>query len=151
MSRVCREQEKGAFTLVEALVATAILGTALGGILMAFSAVSGLIITSKDSDIAAAAAAGVMENISATPFININTTYRSMNFTVNGLPASRGRTYINTSNQTFLLATVVVCWRQGNRVIGEDQNLNGVLDAGEDLNNNSMIDSPAGLVTRIAP
>ncbi len=43
----------------------------------------------------------------------------------------------------FLLATVVVCYREAKgRVVGEDTNLNGRLDRGEDKNRNDRIDSP---------
>jgi len=49
----------------------------------------------------------------------------------------------------LLQATVSVCWRQKNRVIGEDKNLNGALDAGEDANGNKIIDSPVELTTLI--
>ncbi len=46
---------------------------------------------------------------------------------------------------------VVVCWRSQGRVIGEDVNLNGVLDAGEDQGTaNGLIDSPAVVATRLA-
>ena len=46
--------------------------------------------------------------------------------------------------------TVVICWRQrNNRVIGEDSNLNGQLNAGEDTNGNGALDSPCTLTTAI--
>jgi len=38
---------------------------------------------------------------------------------------------------------VVVCYRQGQRIVGEDSNLNGRLDAGEDTNGNKELDSPS--------
>ena len=42
----------------------------------------------------------------------------------------------------FLLVTVSFSWREsGGRIIGEDLNLNGRLDAGEDKNGNGIIDS----------
>jgi len=48
-----------------------------------------------------------------------------------------------TATTTCLLKVkAVICWRDKNRVFGEDQNLNGVLDAGEDINKNGEIDSP---------
>jgi len=36
------------------------------------------------------------------------------------------------------------------KVIGEDKNLNGILDPGEDTNGNGIIDSPVELVTQVA-
>ena len=49
----------------------------------------------------------------------------------------------------ILLLEVVVCYKAGKRVIGEDQNLNGQLDAGEDVNNDGKITSPVTLKTII--
>lgn len=43
----------------------------------------------------------------------------------------------------------MVCYREKNRIIGEDANLNGVLDAGEDDNENGELDSPAHIETVI--
>jgi hypothetical protein len=71
------------------------------------------------------------------------------NFVVNAIPSSMGVVYINDTNPELLQATVSVCWRQKNRVIGEDKNLNGALDAGEDANGNKIIDSPVELTTLI--
>jgi prepilin-type N-terminal cleavage/methylation domain-containing protein len=46
---------------------------------------------------------------------------------------------------------VIVCWRSAGRIIGEDANFNGVVDAGEDLNGNGVFDgSPALVETRLA-
>jgi hypothetical protein len=46
---------------------------------------------------------------------------------------------------------IVACWRnQNGRVIGEDKNLNGTLDAGEDLDGNGLIDSPAVIESYVA-
>ena len=47
---------------------------------------------------------------------------------------------------------VTICWRQkGNRIIGEDANLDGVWDqASEDANGNGQLDSPAQIVTLIS-
>lgn len=47
--------------------------------------------------------------------------------------------------------TITICWRQkGGRIFGEDGNLDGVFDAGEDINGNDRLDSPAQLVTLMA-
>jgi len=53
-------------------------------------------------------------------------------------------------NPTLLDLSVAACWTSRGRRIGEDQNCNGVLDVGEDLNNNGWIDSPAMVSTRVA-
>ena len=45
---------------------------------------------------------------------------------------------------------VAACWRSSGRVIGEDKNLNGRLDAGEDANGSGWMDSPVMISTLIA-
>ena len=57
---------------------------------------------------------------------------------------------MDDTDPEFLLVTISVCWRQGSRIIGEDLNLNGALDAGEDTNGNGIIDSTVELVTQVA-
>ncbi len=44
---------------------------------------------------------------------------------------------------------VVVCFQAGRRIVGEDQNLNGILDSGEDTNADNKISSPVSLKTLI--
>ena len=44
---------------------------------------------------------------------------------------------------------VVICFTMGNRVIGEDANLNGILDAGEDQDGDGKISSPITLGTLV--
>ena len=51
---------------------------------------------------------------------------------------------------TLLDLHVAACWTSRGRAIGEDQNCNGVLDAGEDANGNGWIDSSAMVSTRVA-
>lgn len=76
------------------------------------------------------------------------------------LPQSSGVYYIekmrDANNQVLsdlLKVEVVVCFAAGKRIIGEDTNLNGVLDSGvdsnEDLNDDKKIGSPIDLVTLI--
>jgi len=66
---------------------------------------------------------------------------------INGM----GIIYIDLSNSLLLEIEIVVSWlNQFNRVIGEDQDLDGVLDAGEDLNNNGKLDSVVEMVSLVA-
>ena len=44
---------------------------------------------------------------------------------------------------------VLVCYRSDQRVVGEDANLNGLLDAGEDTNLDGIMSSPVSLVTLV--
>lgn len=141
------------FSLVEVILATAILAFALVGILGTYVTCLVLITTSQNVNAATNAAQGIIEEIRSTPFTQIIANYNGMVFTVNDIPFSRGVVYINNTtapaSSDLLEATVSICWRQGNKVIGEDTNLNGVLDAGEDKNGNGIIDSTVQLKTRI--
>ena len=147
---------KAGFALIEVLLATAIAAFAVCGILLMYVEGMDLIRTSKNTSIATSAAEGLIERIRSTEFGSIAFTpaqdpdgFKDMLFTVNGIPSSRGRVYVDDTDPEFLLVTVSVCWRQGNRVIGEDTNLNGQLDAGEDINGNHIIDSTVELVTQV--
>jgi Tfp pilus assembly protein PilV len=146
------KEERG-FSLAEALVATGIMAFALVGILCTYTTCLVLINTSKNVNAATNAAQGIIEEIRSTPFTQIMPNYNGMLFTVNDVPSSIGVVYINNStapaSADLMLATVSICWRQGNKTIGEDVNLNGVLDAGEDLNGNGIIDSTVQLKTMV--
>jgi prepilin-type N-terminal cleavage/methylation domain-containing protein len=138
------------FTLVEILLAIGILAFALCSILALYSACLVLTSTSKNINIATNGVLALTEEIRSTPFTQIINDYQDLIFMVNDIPSSRGHVYIDDTNPELLSVTVSVCWRQGNRIIGEDANLNGVLNLGEDANGNGVIDSPVELVTLIA-
>lgn len=149
-------RSKKGFSLPEMLLAAVITSFALCGILLTYITCMDAVKSSKNVGIAAGAAQGLIEEIRGTPFPQIVAIYNLLGFTVNGIPpingipSNRGIVYVDDSNPEFLLVTVSVCWRQGNRIIGEDTNLNGALDAGEDVNGNGIIDSTVELVTQVA-
>jgi type II secretory pathway pseudopilin PulG len=155
-------RSKKGFVLPEVLLAAIIAAFAVCGILLTYITGMDLIRTSKNASIATSAAQGLIEEIRSTPFPKIALTpvqdpqgFKNLNFSVDGIPSingvvsSRGIVYVNATDPEFLLITISVCWRQGNRIIGEDINLNGVLDAGEDTNGNGIIDSTVELVTQV--
>ncbi len=89
-----------------------------------------------------------MELIKNTTFNQIKATYNGTTFTINNLNGM-GVSYVDDSNPDLLKVTVTVCWRQKNgMVIGEDKDLDGVIDAGE--SSDAILDSPVQLVTYIA-
>jgi prepilin-type N-terminal cleavage/methylation domain-containing protein len=159
--------QKG-FSLPEVLLAAAILAFTLCGILATYVACFKLITISKNASIATATAQGLLEEIRATPFPQITTMQLSVggttyspsisscnsnlsvwNFPYNMPLNSRVALYVDDTLPDRLQVTISVCWRQGTNVIGEDTNLNGVLNAGEDKNGNCIIDSTVELVTYI--
>ncbi len=52
-------------------------------------------------------------------------------------------------NDDLVRVVVAVSFRAGNRVVGEDQDLNGILGGGEDTDGDGMLDSPVTLNTLI--
>ncbi len=138
------------FSLAEILIAIIILIVAISSILMTYIACFVLIDTVKNVNIATTAAQGLIEEMRSTPFTQIYDNYNGLVFTLNDIPQSRGIIYVDDTNPELLQVTVSVCWKHRNRVIGEDRDLDGVLDSGEDANSNGIIDSPVQLKTRIA-
>ena len=142
--------QNSAFTLAEVLLALAILSVALCGILATYVACLDSISTSKNVNLATTASQSLIEQIRATPFTQILNTWDNLTFSVNNMPTNKGIIYIDNTNAELFIVTISVSWRQGNKIIGEDTNLNAVLNAGEDKNGNNMLDSTVELTTRIA-
>ena len=138
------------FTLIETILAVAITGFVLCGILAMYTTCFVFMATSKNVNIATNAAQGLIEEIRTTPFTRIAGDYNGLNFMLNDISSSSGVVYVDDTDPELLEVTVSVCWKQSNRIIGEDTDLDGVLDAGEDANGNGIIDSPVELATRIA-
>ena len=140
------------FTLVELMIATGIFMVTFVGILMTFVKCLELSELSKNSILALYGSKSRLERIKNTQniaFNQIKANYNNVLFTVNGLTGN-GVTYVDDTNPNLLKVTVTFCWRQSNqRVIGEDKNLNGQLNAGEDANGNGLLDSPTTLVNYI--
>lgn len=53
------------------------------------------------------------------------------------------------STPALLSLHVAACWQSRGRPVGEDRNCNGILEAGEDANGNTWVDSPAMVATRV--
>jgi prepilin-type N-terminal cleavage/methylation domain-containing protein len=138
---------KKSFTLMEMLIAVAILAYALCGMLAMYISCFDLISISKNTSIATSAAQGLMEEIRSHTFNDIVSDYDGLNFTVNNMPANRGVVYVNDTDPELLRVTISICWRQKGRVVGEDANLNGIPEATEDVNHNNIIDSPVELIS----
>jgi len=137
---------KSGFTLVELLVSVSVVAVACVCILGAVLSTMYLNRLSSEYSLAKNACVREAEIISQDIFFNVVADYNNTTFAVTGLPSAVGVAYVSNANPDLLQVWISVCWRQlGSRVIGEDQNLNGIPEASEDTNNNGRIDSPVQL------
>ncbi len=143
------------FTLIELMLATGILVGALVGTLAVYSHCLNVSENDRYLTFAMNACQAVLEEIKGHEFASIAADYAAggtegNTFTVPGLN-SMGTISIISINPYILQVTLNVCWQQGRgRVFGEDRDLDGQIDAGEDLNANGILDSPAQVVTLIS-
>ena len=140
------------FTLLEVMIATAILVIAIAGLLATFAGLSSLNENSGKLSLAIIATQDKMEEIRDSDFSALFSSYNNTNFNPGGFPSSEamGNVYIDNTYPDLLEVYVSVSWRErSNRIIGEDVNLNGSLDSGEDSNSDGRLTSPAEVVTLI--
>lgn len=148
----CKNNKSG-FTLLELMLGVSVLIVALVGLLGVFTHLISLNENSGKLTLAVAACQAKMEEMRNSNFAALYTTYNGVSFNPDGFSSgeAKGAIYINNSNPSLLQVFVSVSWMtRSNRVTGEDGNLNGVCDAGEDLNGNLMLDSPAQIATLMA-
>nr|MBU1328120.1 type II secretion system GspH family protein [Candidatus Omnitrophota bacterium] len=141
------------FTLLELMISVSVLIVALAGLLGVFAHLISLNENSSKLTLAVAACQAKLEEIRNSTFSNIYTTYNGASFNPQGFASSeaKGAISVNNSNPNLLQVYISVSWRtRSNRIIGEDRNLNGALNAGEDLNLNNRLDSPGQLATLMA-
>jgi prepilin-type N-terminal cleavage/methylation domain-containing protein len=114
------------FTLVEIVVAVAILAFALCSILATYVTCFVLMATSKNINIATNAAMGVMEEIRTAPFTQLDQVglpcdwvghYHGCTFNVAGLPLGAGIIAVDNTNPDLLNVTVAVTWNQSGRIM----------------------------------
>ncbi|MBF0521468.1 MAG: prepilin-type N-terminal cleavage/methylation domain-containing protein [Candidatus Omnitrophica bacterium] len=137
------------FTLMELMVVTVILIVAIGGILATYIQCLAISEISRNSTTAMIAAKSRLEDIKNASFDQLVTKFNKVSFSIGDLNGI-GVSYVDNTNLDLYKITISVCWQQRNgQIIGEDTNLNGQLDAGEDVNHNNIIDSPLQIVTYI--
>ena len=146
---------KSGFTLVEVLVTAGVVVVVLTGLMQLFIYCRALADMAANTAFAVTEAQDKMEEIRNTSYDLITTNYVSGGTPGNifslGAHGAVGSIYIDSSNSDLLRVDVSVGWRNINgRVIGEDLDLDGDIDAGEDVNGNSKLDSPVMLSTSIA-
>ena len=142
-------------TLVEVLVTTAIVSTVTIMLLRLFVYCSSLAEMAGNLTAAMTKAQDKMEEIKNYNYDLIATDYAAGGTPGNTFslssPPGMGVIYIDSSNASLLQVEIDVSWRnKDSRIIGQDTDLDGVKDGGEDPDNNNKLDSIASLVTKIA-
>lgn len=136
-----------AFTLIELMIAAAILVGAFLGILGVFTGCFNLNELTRNLTISLNGAQAEMESIRNLSFDSIS----AGTFEIAGIADadSEGIVEVDDTDPALLKVTITVCWRQNSgRIIGEDSDLNGEFVLGtEDENENGKLDSPAQMVT----
>lgn len=142
-------QNNRGFSLSELMIATLIFAFTFAGTLIVFFRCIELSELARNSSTAVNAAKSRLASIENTPFANILAAYNNTTFTAAGVNGM-GTTYVTSLDADLLRVTLVFCWREKNgRVMGEDTNINGALNAGEDANGNGVLDSPVEMTTYI--
>lgn len=141
------------FTLVEVLLAGAILAFCLCGLLLTYINMFILSDLARDLTLATNAVQAKMEEIKKTSYAGLS-TFNGVTFDIAGFASSDAKGVVEvTDNLGYADLTrvrIVSSLKSRGRIIGEDQDLDGVLDFGEDANGNGRLDSPIELVTLIA-
>jgi prepilin-type N-terminal cleavage/methylation domain-containing protein len=143
----CFRNQNG-FSLPELLIATFVLTIIFTGSVLVFIKTAELNEISSSMSTAMSSARNRVVQIEIAAFDSVYGNYHGVSFTPTGLTNSKGVTYVDNSNPELLVITTVVSWTQKNgRLFGEDADLDGNLDAGEDANGNGRLDSPVELTT----
>ncbi len=144
---------KKGFTLIEVLLAGAILAFCLCGLLLTYINMFILSDLARDLTLATNAVQAKMEELKKTSYAGL-LAFNGVTFDIAGFASSNAKGLIEvTNNLGYVDLTrlrIVISFKSRGRLIGEDNNLNGALDSGEDANCNGRLDSPIELVTLIA-
>ena len=153
---IVRKGKNKGFTLIEVVVTVGILVIVMTNLLGLFIYCSTLAQTSGNVTLAIREAQGMLDEIRDHSYSLITTDYAAGGtpgniFNLNQLNGKGVIYFESAPNPDLLQVKVVVSWKnKDTRVIGEDANLNGILDAGEDKNANGQLDSIVSLTTMIA-
>jgi len=139
-------------TLLELMIAAAILVVAISGLLAIFTGLFSLNEGTRKLTLAVTAAQDKMEEIRDSNLATLYTTYNDTSFNPDGFGFSeaKGAVHIDNLDPDLLKVYVSISWRErSNKIVGEDANLNGSFDAGEDQNGDNRLSSPAEISTLI--
>ncbi|MBU0694769.1 MAG: hypothetical protein KKC11_08920 [Candidatus Omnitrophica bacterium] len=139
------------FTLIEISIATLVFIVTLTAILLFYISSTQLTEISFNTTKALFAAKTKLEEIRNYNFSKIYNDFSNYKFIPKGFGENeaKGVVYVNKEDarEDLLRVNVAVCFKAGVRIIGEDSNLDGILDTGEDENSNNFLDSPVELTT----
>ena len=141
------------FTLIEVLLAAGILAFGICGVLVTYLTLFVFSDLNRNFTLAANSLQAKMEEMKRTNFATLP-SLQGTTFNINGFSSSdaKGRIEVSDTDYSDLKRVrLIICLRSRGRVIGEDANLDGVLNSGEDSNGNGRLDSPLeviGLVVR---
>lgn len=145
--RISKLSGQGGFALAEVMVAAVVMILAFVGIMLTYVRCLELNEMSRNKSLATRAAKSRMEQINNSDFAQLTANYHAVPFFEAGINGA-GVSYIDATDPELVQVTVTFCWAQRNGlIVGEDADLDGVLDAGEDTNGNGMLDSSVQLVT----
>ena len=147
------------FTLIEILFTVGILVVCICGLLLTYINMFILSDLSRSFSLASNAVQAEIEQIRNISFDDLD-DYNGFIFDLSGFSPDDSKGIIQVFGtgdedlpddleSDLRRVRVVACFRSRNRVIGEDSNLNGILDANEDKNGNGRLDSPLEAVTLI--
>lgn len=137
------------FTLVEVLMAMLILMPIFLGILYVFIRGVELSDIARHSSEAVRLLRTKAAEIENTPFNQISNNYNNITFTTSNINGT-GVSYVDASQPNIIDVTLTFSWKErSGRVIGEDLDVDGQIDAGEDANGNGILDSPVSITTRL--
>jgi len=150
-----RHRWQQGFTLVEVLVTTGIVSTVMIMLLRLFVYCTSLSEMAGNLSASVVQAQDKIEEIKNYSYDLITTDYSSSGTPGNtfsfSIPTGMGVIYIDSSNSSLLQVEVDVSWRnRDGRIVGEDTDLDGVIDTGEDVNSNGKLDSVVKIITNLA-
>jgi prepilin-type N-terminal cleavage/methylation domain-containing protein len=151
MRKIAKTKNARGFSLSELMLAIAIIAPLCAMTIVVFLNCMRINELSKHTALAMSAAMGHMNDIERTAYVDIYNTFNNQTFPTEQLNGI-GKTYVDNTNADYLTVTNVVCWKENNgRIIGEDENLNGQLEANEKtIDTDNQIDSPVQIVSIIA-
>ncbi|OGX08758.1 MAG: hypothetical protein A2Z88_00815 [Omnitrophica WOR_2 bacterium GWA2_47_8] len=152
-------KDRNGFSLVEVLVTAGIVVLVSLGLFRVFITCSLLAEMAGNLTTAIVEAEDKMEEIRNVAFDTIVGSYSSGGTPGNTftIPSFNAMGVVNIdpttspNNADLLKVEVNVSWRnKDGRVVGEDKDLDGTIDGGEDINSNNILDSTAKIITYIA-